>query len=231
MAEARGNSPDFDLPTGPFDQGSILVYGGGGHGKSIIDLMRSVGTHKIVGIIDDGMVAGSLVMGCVVLGDENVLTTLYAEGVQEILNAVGGIGDVKSRISIFGRLMDIGFSFPSMIHPSAVVECSASLGAGIQVFPQSYVGTEASVGFGVIVNNGVTISHDCKVGDYAGLAPGVILAGGVSVGEGTQIGLGVTVNLNVSIGAYAQIGNSAVIKTDVPEGGVVHAGQIWPPRG
>jgi acetyltransferase-like isoleucine patch superfamily enzyme len=52
----------------------------------------------------------------------------------------------------------------------------------------------------------------------------------VTVGEGVQIGLGVTVNLNVTIGDKARIGNSAVIKADVPSGGVVYAGQVWPLR-
>jgi sugar O-acyltransferase (sialic acid O-acetyltransferase NeuD family) len=223
--------PAFDLPRGPFAQGSLLIYGGGGHGKSIIDLVRMVSTHEIIGIVDDGLQAGSQVMGCDVLGGESVLPTLYESGVREVLNAVGGIGEVKTRISIFRKLMEVGFTFPTMIHPSVVVENSSNLGEGIQVLPLSYVGTEAAVGFGVIINNGVIISHDCVVEDYAGLAPGVVLAGGVRVGEGAQLGLGATVNLNVSIGEYAQIGNSAVIKADVPEGGVVHAGQIWPPRG
>lgn len=230
MDESNGAANEYSLPEGPFEQRSILIYGGGGHGKCVIELVRSVGTYEIVGIVDDGIRAGLQVMGCEVLGDESVIAPLHASGVQQALNAVGGIGDVQLRISIFRKLINVGFSFPTLIHPSSVVEPSAVLGDGIQVLPQSYIGTDAAVGFGVIINNGVIVSHDCQLGDYAGLAPGVILAGGVRVGEGVQMGLGVTVNLNVNIGEYAQIGNSAVIKADVPDGGVVHAGQVWPPR-
>jgi acetyltransferase-like isoleucine patch superfamily enzyme len=38
----------------------------------------------------------------------------------------------------------------------------------------------------------------------------------------------VTVNLRVKIGARARIGNGATIKQDVPAGGVVRAGSVWP---
>ena len=50
----------------------------------------------------------------------------------------------------------------------------------------------------------------------------------MQVGEGTLIGMGVTVNLRVRIGHGARIGNGATIKADLPEGGVVRAGTIWP---
>jgi acetyltransferase-like isoleucine patch superfamily enzyme len=36
------------------------------------------------------------------------------------------------------------------------------------------------------------------------------------------------VNLNVKIGAGVRIGNGATIKDDVPDGGIVRAGAIWP---
>jgi acetyltransferase EpsM len=39
-----------------------------------------------------------------------------------------------------------------------------------------------------------------------------------------------TVNLNITIGAGARIGNGATVKADVPSGGRVYAGTIWPVR-
>lgn len=230
MKDSQTSSEQFGLPQGPFDSRSLLIYGGGGHGKSVIDLATSMESFEIIGLIDDGIEPGERVLGYPVLGGEGILEEMYSRGLVQVSNAVGAIGDIDLRIKLFSKLAQVGFSFPNLIHPSAVVESSATLGSGIQVFPQSYVGTEVEVGAGVILNNGVIISHDCSLADYAGLAPGVILAGGVSIGEGAQIGMGVTVNLNVSIGERALIGNSAVIKGDVPDGGVVHAGQIWPPR-
>jgi sugar O-acyltransferase (sialic acid O-acetyltransferase NeuD family) len=207
------------------------VYGGGGHGKSIIDLIRALGTYEIAGIVDDGISKGSHVMGIRVLGGAEVLDEVFERGVVQAVNAVGGVGDVDLRIRIFHRLLAAGFTCPALVHPSATVEPSAKLGEGVQVLPHAYVGSEAELGFGVLLNNGAIVSHDCRLGDYASLAPGALLAGGVVIGDGAQLGMGVTVNLKLSIGRRAQIGNGAVIKGDVLEESVVRAGQIWPPRG
>lgn len=230
MGDSDHATPNLEGITGPYDQNSLLIYGGGGHGKSIIDLIRLIGKYKIAGIVDDGLQSGEQILGCAVLGDDTILEELFSKGLRLAVNAVGGVGNIGLRVAIFHKLTERGFEFPTLIHPSAMVESSAHLDSGIQVLPQSYVGTDAKVGFGVIINNGAIVSHDCVLGEYASLAPGAILAGGVHIGESTQVGMGVTINLNVIIGGKAQIGNGAVVKDDVPDGGIVHAGQIWPPR-
>jgi sugar O-acyltransferase (sialic acid O-acetyltransferase NeuD family) len=213
----------------PMDTSALVIYGGGGHGKALVDLVRAIGSHRIVGIVDDSLKAGTEIMGVSVLGGAERLHELAQEGIRQAINAVGGIGDMNSRIQVFKRLQALGFEFPNLIHPSAWIEPSASLHAGVQVLPHAYIGSEAQVGLGVIINTAAVISHDCVLDDYVNIAPGALLAGKVSIGEGVLVGMGVTINLNVQVGPGAKIGNSAVVKTDVPEGQVVRAGTIWPP--
>jgi sugar O-acyltransferase (sialic acid O-acetyltransferase NeuD family) len=221
---------DLELaaPASAFDAQAIVVYGGGGHGKTLVDLLRRLNTYRIVGIVDDGIPAGTVIMGLPVLGGVEALPELYQQGVRLAVNAVGGIGNLASRVRVFQRLAEAGFVCPALAHPSAVVEASAVLAPGVQVFAQAYVGSEARVGFGSIVNTGAIVSHDCVLGDYVNLSPGAILAGEVQVGPGTLVGMGATVNLQVKIGAGARIGNGATVKADVPEKGIVKAGSIWP---
>jgi sugar O-acyltransferase (sialic acid O-acetyltransferase NeuD family) len=226
MPEQKLESSNADQ--GPVNKRALLIYGGGGHGQTIIDLVRAMGTFSIVGIVDDGLAVGSSVMDIEVLGGSDVLASLESKGIRQAVNAIGGIGEIGKRVNIFRTILEAGFTCPTLIHPSAAIEPSAQIGSGAQILPQAYVGTRTKIGFGVLINSGAIVSHDCEIGDYAGLAPGAILAGGVIVGEGAQIGMGVTINLRVSIGIGARIGNSAVIKRDVPAGVVVHAGQVWP---
>lgn len=215
-------------PQSPIDPAAILVYGGGGHGKALIDLLRTLGKDNIRGVVDDGIPRGEKILGVPVLGGAKVLPMLRKQGVGRAVNAVGGIGNLAIRLKVFQTLAQAGFECPAVVHPSAWVEPSASLAAGVQVFPHAYVGSEARVGFGVIVNTGTILSHDCVIGDYANLSPGAILAGEVQVGEGALVGMGVTINLRVQIGRGARIGNSATVKADLPDGGIVRAGTIWP---
>ncbi|UCF61382.1 MAG: hypothetical protein JSV37_01525, partial [Anaerolineaceae bacterium] len=72
-AIAREREMTYELPEGPFDPNALIIYGGGGHGKSLIDLIREMGTYKIVGLIDDGLEAGSEVMGLPVFGGGHLL--------------------------------------------------------------------------------------------------------------------------------------------------------------
>ncbi len=226
LAESKPKS--FKSIKGPFAENAILVYGGGGHGKSVIDLLNAIGDYEIVGVIDDSLNAEDNIMGLPVLGSREALNPLFKEGVRLAVNAVGGIGNVSSRIAVFNRLEKAGFSFPTIVHPSAVVEKTATLSPGVQVFPLAYVGSDVKIGFGSIVNTGAIVSHDCQLGDYVNISPGAILAGAVEVGDRSLVGMGTTINLNAKVGEGCLIGNGATVKSDLTKGGIVRAGTIWP---
>jgi acetyltransferase EpsM len=222
------NSPALDLQGKHFEESSIIVYGGGGHGKALIDLIRTLATYSIVGIVDDGIPAGTTIMGTSVLGGASTLPELFRAGVHLAANAVGGIGNIAPRLGVFDNLKKAGFSFPTLVHPTAFVETSAALSDGVQVMPHAYVGSDARIGFGAIVNTGAIVSHDCVLGDFANLSPGAILAGEVTIGQASLVGMGATINLRVSVGAGVRIGNGVTVKRDVPDGSLVRAGTIWP---
>jgi len=224
----NAEKPRVVAPDAGFDSTAILVYGGGGHGKSLIDLLRSLGSYRLVGVIDDGIPVGRAILGLQVLGGSEALPDLYAQGVRLAVNAVGGIGNLTVRVEVFQKLAQAGFACPAVIHPTAFVEASAALSPGVQVFPHAYVGSEAHIGYGCIINTGAIVSHDCVLADYANISPGAMLAGEVQVGAGVLVGMGATLNLRVKIGAGARIGNGATVKQDVPEKALVRAGAIWP---
>ena len=206
----------------------IIIYGAGGHAKTVISLLRLL-QWEISGIIDDGVPAGTSVSGVPVLGGAGMLPEVRGQGIENAVNAVGGIGNYAVRWRIFERLMQLDFHFPTLIHPAAFVEDSVNLADGIQVLAQSYISSESSVGFGTLINAGAVISHDGKIGKCVNLSPGALLAGEVTVEDFAQIGMGATINLGVTIGTRARVGNSAAVKSDVPADGRVYAGTVWPP--
>jgi sugar O-acyltransferase (sialic acid O-acetyltransferase NeuD family) len=211
-----------------FKPDDIIIYGGGGHGKSIVELVRSLGIYSLCGIVDDSIPAGGKILGLPVLGGSDILPALKANGLLLATNAVGGIGNVPLRARIFQRILESGLICPELVHPSAIVEASARISSGVQIMPLAYIGSEARIGFGVIVNSGAIVSHDCVLEDYVNISPGAILAGEVHIGRETLIGMGVTINLQVRIGQGARVGNGATIKANVPDQGVVRAGSVWP---
>jgi sugar O-acyltransferase (sialic acid O-acetyltransferase NeuD family) len=219
-----------DLPPIPAGEKRLIIFGAGGHGRSLAALVQKMGGFDLLGFVDDGVPAGTKALGLPVLGGRDKLPSLVAEGIRLAINGVGGIGNLNVRLAIFDQLRGAGFHFPKVIHPTAFIEDSASLADGVQVFPLAYVGPEVTAGFGTVINTGAIVSHDCQLGETVNLSPGATLAGGVTVGAGSLIGMRATVNINVQIGANALIGNGATVKADVPDGGRVPAGTIWPPR-
>ena len=208
----------------------LVIYGAGGHGRSLAALIQTLGAFEVIGFIDDGYLTGEAVFGLPLLGTSQNLQGLKEDGIQLAANGVGGIGDLKSRLNVYHLLNQAGFYCPTLVHPTAFIEASAVLSDGIQVYPQAYIGTEVQIGFGCIVNTGVIVSHNCQLAAYVNLSPGATLAGDVQVGEGALVGMQATINLGIRIGERARIGNGVTVKADVPDGGVVPAGTIWPPR-
>jgi sugar O-acyltransferase (sialic acid O-acetyltransferase NeuD family) len=211
-----------------FDLTSIIIYGGGGHGKTLIELIQAMGTYQIKGILDDGIDINTYILNYPVLGGNEMLPNLYSSGVRLSVNAVGGVGDNSIRIEVFQRLARSGFICPPVIHPTAYLEPSAKVSPGVQVFAQAYLGSEVKIGFGVIVNTTAIISHGCAIGDYTHISPGAILAGDVLIGNDVLVGMGATINLGVEIGDGVRIGNGATVKQDVPKNTIIQAGSIWP---
>ncbi len=219
----------FSASQKKIDPTLLVIYGGGGHAKALIELIQAEGKYKVAGILDDHLPLDSKVLGIPVLGGKSMLARLKAQGIEQVVNAVGGIGDITPRLRIYEAIRAAGLKVATVIHPRAFIEKSAVMEPGQQVFFNAYIGTDVKIGFGCILNTGVILSHDCVLGDYVNVSPGAILAGAVQVGERVLIGMGVTINLGVKIGAGARIGNSAVVKADVPANGIVRAGEIWPP--
>jgi sugar O-acyltransferase (sialic acid O-acetyltransferase NeuD family) len=210
------------------DQPYILIYGGGGHAKAIMDMVKQIGEYTIAGIVDDDKhLTGTQVLGIPVLGTQAILPALVEQRVKLAANGVGGILDIGVRIKVFELLKGAGFTFPALIHPRATVEPSAKVGDGVQVFANAYVGSEAVLHPKCMVNTNAVVSHDCEIGMYTHIAPGALLAGHVHVGARTLVGMGVTTAIGVKIGSGVRIGNGAIVLADVPDKTIIKVGRYW----
>ncbi|MGB8212198.1 MAG: NeuD/PglB/VioB family sugar acetyltransferase [Anaerolineales bacterium] len=206
----------------------LLIYGAGGHAKSLMEIVLQNKIYTIAGIVDDDQqLTGKQILGIQVLGTRMMLSSLMEQGVKFAANGVGGILDINVRVKVFGWLESAGFSFPALIHTRSTVEPSAKMGDGVQVFANAYVGAEAILESRCMVNTNAVVSHDCVIGMYTHIAPGALLAGHVHVGARSLVGMGVTTAIGVRIGDGVRIGNGAIILADVPDKTIVQAGRFW----
>lgn len=194
----------------------VVIIGAGGHAKVVIEAIRASG-GEVMGLVDPSP-ATPLVLNAPVLGGDEMLPDLRDQGLHAVVVALGG-NTLRERV---GRQMeDLGFTLPTIVHPSALISPSARLGSGAVVMAHAVVGTDVGIGDLAIVNTGAVLDHDCRLGTAAHVAPGCALAGNVWVGERTLVGVGSSVRPGTRIGADAVVGAGSAVVADVPSGAIV----------
>lgn len=225
VRQVAGLGGGVELPT--FHDRHLLIYGGGGHAKAVLEMAQAMNIFEIAGIVDDKLPPGTEVLGIPILGRGDLLGELRAHGLLLAANGVGGILDINVRVKLFERMQAAGLDFPALVHPRATLEPSARVGAGVQVFANAYVGSSAILHPKCMINTNAVVSHDCEIGSYSHIAPGALLAGHVQVGERSLVGMGVTIAIGVKLGNGVRVGNGAILYADVPDRTIISAGRVW----
>jgi sugar O-acyltransferase (sialic acid O-acetyltransferase NeuD family) len=194
----------------------LWILGGGGHAKTVIEVVRRGGCHEISGILDGNpLLRDQAVLGIPVLDE----LTKEAVARHQIRHAVIAIGDNRTRERIALNLSELVL-WPCVIDPQAVMISDFKPGEGTIVVATSVVQPDARIGCHVILCTGCTVAHDCVVGDFAHIGPGCDLEGEVEIGEGALLGIGSTVNRGRRIGKWSIIGACAVVVDDIPDNSV-----------
>jgi sugar O-acyltransferase (sialic acid O-acetyltransferase NeuD family) len=193
----------------------IVLIGGGGHCKVVIETLRASNGLEIAGIVDAERPIGEKVEGVPVIGRDSDLPKIFRDGISAAFIAVGSVGDTKVRRKIAERLT--GFSFPTVIHPSAQIASSAKVASGTLVAAGAVIQAGSKIGEHAIINTGAIVDHDCSLGHFVHIAPGAVLSGGVTVGDDTHIGTGSRVIESRKIGRGCLIGAGSVVVDDIPD--------------
>lgn len=186
----------------------VIMLGAGGHGKSVINVLRPAGYVVRAVLDDDPATWGRDLLGAPIVGP----TARIAE--EAAIAAVIAISDNRTRRRLAERHGSVEWCPVS--HPGAWVYPTAEIGRGTVILPCSVIGAETRIGAHVIVSAQCTVGHDSVIGDYAQLAPGVHLAGGVTIGAGAFLGLGVVVNPGLTIGENTVVGAGGVVVHNLP---------------
>jgi UDP-perosamine 4-acetyltransferase len=191
---------------------AIIILGGAGHAKVVIEIVRALGCYEIVGCLS-ATPRQVHVLDVPVLGNDGELTKLFDRGVRY---AAVAIGDNATRLRLGKRLLSAGFAAPVLVHPSATVSPSATLGSGTVVMGGAVINARCSIGSFVIINTLAAIDHDCVLYDGVHIGPRSALAGDVQVGERAFMGIGSCAVPNSKIGEDSQVGAGGIVVTSIP---------------
>ncbi len=193
----------------------LILVGGGGHCKSVIDTLRRMQQYDEIIIVDAAYPDCRNVLDVKVAGDDAALPELKKAGFAEAFVAVGSVKSTAVRRSLFLQLKEYGFTLPAIVDPLACVSPYAKLAEGVFVAKRAVVNADAKIGRMAIINTGAIVEHDCVVGDFAHVAVGAVLCGGVSVGSDVLIGAGATVIQGIGVGDGAVVGAGSTVVRSV----------------
>jgi len=200
----------------------ILLIGSGGHCKVILDTFIRTNEFKVAGIIDRNERVGGEVFGVPVIGVDRDLRRLFKSGIKYCFISIGSVGNPRLRVKLYNIAKMIGFEFPNLISPDAIVSSHAILGEGNFIAPGAVINARTRIGNNCIINTGAIVEHDCVIGDFAHISPGAVLSGSVDIGNGSHIGSGSVVIHNISIGENAVIGAGSVVTKNIRKGALAY---------
>lgn len=196
----------------------LILLGGGGHAKVVARLARAAG-RCLIGVCDPALVASGERewRGLPVMGDDSVLA-LFRPDEYELALGVGTVPGSRVRTERYLALSKLGYRFPPLIHPSALVDESSVIDDGAQVMAGAIVQPDCRIGRNVIINTGATIDHDVNIGDHVHIAPGAVLCGGVKIGAESMIGASATLLPQVTVGARCLVAAGSTLARPLADG-------------
>lgn len=204
----------------------LVLIGGGGHCKSVIEAAESAG-YEIMGVLDMPEDIGKEILSTKVIGTDDDIPQYVDKA--EFVITVGFIKNPAIRIKLYNRVKEAGGKLATIIASTAYVSKYATIGEGTVVMHHAFVNAGAKVGNNVILNTFTNVEHDavigyhchistgtmvngdCKVGANCFIGSQSVLANGITVGDDIVVGAGSLVRKSISTkGIYS--GNPAILK-------------------
>ncbi len=197
--------------------GELVLVGGGGHCRSVIDAAESAG-FIIKGVLDRPELIGSEVLSTRVIGGDDSIPEFV--GSARFIITVGAINDFSLRSRLHDLVKEAGGEFATVIASTARVSPYAQIGKGTVVLHHASVNACARIGEGCIINTAANVDHDAEIGDQTHVSTGAMVNGGVKIGKRCFIGSGAVIAQGISICDDAIIPAGMVVKHNITKSGI-----------
>lgn len=196
----------------------LILIGGGGHCKSVIEVAESAG-YEIKGILDMPDEVGKEVLpGHKVIGTDDEIPQ-YVEECDFIIT-VGFIKNPALRIKLYNKVKAAGGRLATIIASTAHVSKYAELGEGTVIMHHAFVNAGAKIGDNCIINTFVNIEHDAEVGNQCHISTGTMVNGECKIGESCFIGSQSVCANCIEIASDIIVGAGSVVRKSIRVKGI-----------
>lgn len=198
-------------------QKNLILVGGGGHCKSVIDVAESAG-YNILGILDMPEDVGKQVLDYKVIGTDEDMP-LYVEKAEFVIT-VGFIKNPAIRIKLYNRIKEAGGKLATIFASTARVSKYATVGEGTVIMHQAFVNAGVRIGENCIINTFCNIEHDAHVGDQCHISTGTMVNGDCKIGERVFIGSQSVLANGIEVGDDIIVGAGSLVRKSIRQKGI-----------
>jgi acetyltransferase EpsM len=190
----------------------VLILGTHLLAEEMADLVSEMPGWRVAGFVEnlDRDRCRQSIVGCPVHWIDDV-ASLTADHF-----AICGISTTH-RISFIEQALAVGLRFATLIHPSARVSSTTTVGEGTFIGAAVQVASHTRLGKHVFVNRGALIGHHTTIENFVTIQPGANVAGACRVRRCAWISMSAVVIDRKTIGSHSIVGAGAVVTQDVPD--------------
>ena len=185
----------------------LIIAAAGGFGRELAAYARDAG-FDVVGFLDDDPSAAESLAGADRAAGVRGGVGSYERQGDELVAI--GVGDPGARVKIGEALLARGAQLATVVHPSAWVAPTASLGAGVAVAPFACIGPGVYVGELSMLNTYASLGHDATLGRGCVLASYAVATGHATLGDGAFLASHAVVSPGTTVGARARVSAGAL---------------------
>ena len=182
--------------------------------EAVDQLARQAGVAmEVHGFLDDAYPAGGEFEGFRVFGGLDAWQQLP----QDVLfaPAIQKVGDMPRRVKRLDGLAIPPERWATVIHPSAVIARSATIGRGVYIAAFCSVQPRCSIGDFATLRAGVALGHDAIVLRHAYVGPNAVMCGRTLLGQGAHLGPGAVLLDNRNVGEFSVVGIGSAVTKDI----------------
>ncbi len=141
------------------EQCTLLILGAGGLGQVVAESAQMSGRYTKIAFLDDAPRPDKsrlfTILGVISDAERLVNSFIYA---------IPAFGNNEKRYEMMLKLKEWGYKIPRIIHPTAYISPTVSIGEGTIIRPLVGVSRDVVIGECCLINMGALIDHGCRIG-------------------------------------------------------------------
>ena len=194
----------------------LIVFGPVKDTVQVVDEINNSEKEKmwnIIGIVDENIsIKGTKWHDIPYVGSWEWLEEYHGER-----NVHCCIGKTNERKRICEKLFVMGYTFPNLINPRAVISKYAQIGEGNLICADVQIHPDSLIGNNNFINVGVHVGHDVIIGNYCNINTHVKLVDKCEIKDLAYLGAGSTIIKESKVGMNSTIGAMSLVNNDIPD--------------